>query len=171
MQAVDVLRTQLHAAHGGMAFACQNLSSEQLHHKFPSATIQAMMPIYVHLVANEDYLVNTMLAGKPTVWESGWCNRLNLDVTESFLSDGWAAKVRVDDLAMFQQYAQDVYTASDAYLDTLTPDDLDRLIDLPNGAQMPLGTFLALVIAGHAMMHAAELSTLAGLHGAQGSPF
>jgi hypothetical protein len=84
----------------------------------------------------------------------------------------WARSLKVD-LAALRQYAQAVYSAINTYVKGLTPEDLERELDLSD-AQLGVQTVdwvLSVLVASHLNNMAGEISCLKGLQGAQGYPF
>jgi len=64
-----------------------------------------------------------------------------------------------------------VHAATDAYVASLTADDLDRKIDPPMfGPDSTVASILNLV-AGHPLMHAGEISAIKGMRGLTGYGF
>ena len=60
--------------------------------------------------------------------------------------------------------------ATDAYLATLTPADLETEIEAL-GTKQPLGSFLGAGLVAHINWHTGEISCVKGLQGAKGYPF
>ncbi|WP_236601584.1 DinB family protein [Ktedonobacter sp. SOSP1-52] len=69
-------------------------------------------------------------------------------------------------------YAQAVHAATDAYLATLTDEDLARVLDLTSVGfgQMTVGALLNRMVLGHVDNMTGEISVLKGLQGAKGYP-
>ena len=81
----------------------------------------------------------------------------------------WARTVEMD-MPKLREYAQAVFAATDAYLDTLTEADMGREIEF-GGNKPALATFFINVMATHCANHTGEISTLKGLQGLKGYPF
>lgn len=171
MQAIDVIRRMLQQAHGIIEYAIDGLTEEQLHRRFPGATIQAAGPIYVHVVTNEDSFINAKLRGGATLYHGeGWADRIGIDTGSSWLTDEWAAALDLRDFGVFREYAQAVYAASDAFLSSLTADDLE-IVTTAGPNMVSIGDFLGTIVVTHAMVHGAELSAIKGMLGLKGAPY
>jgi hypothetical protein len=84
----------------------------------------------------------------------------------------WTRRVQVNLPAKQEGYTQAVYAATNAYLSSLAPEDLDQVADLSNigiGKVTRAWVFSRLVV-GHADNICGEISCLKGLQGVQGYP-
>jgi hypothetical protein len=77
------------------------------------------------------------------------------------------------DLSALRQYAQAVYAASDAYLASLKPEDLNQPVDVSafGLGEQTVGWMLNNAVVGHVNNHCGEVSCLKGLQGVKGYPF
>jgi hypothetical protein len=84
----------------------------------------------------------------------------------------WARAFQPD-LPKLRAYKDLVVADTEAYLNTLVDDDLDRLIDLTavGLGHQSLGWVLSALLAAHLNNMAGEISALKGLQGLQGYPF
>ena len=78
-------------------------------------------------------------------------------------------KFRVD-LPAMRDYARKVCDAAQAWVGTLTPEDLERTIETPVG-KLNLGQVLETFVVWHVSAHTGEISALKGCQGAKGYPF
>jgi hypothetical protein len=83
---------------------------------------------------------------------------------------GWANRVKVD-LEATQKYAQAVYANTEAYVSSLSAEDLERIVDIPGFGKEPLAYFLSIAAVIHPSNHIGEVSALKGVQGAKGYPF
>jgi hypothetical protein len=77
------------------------------------------------------------------------------------------------DIAPFREYAKAVQAASEAYVSSLSDEDLEKDVDM---SAFGMGTrkvsdFIANMISGHAYSIMGEISILKGLQGLKGYPF
>jgi hypothetical protein len=72
------------------------------------------------------------------------------------------------DLDAFRQYARDVYKATYDYLETVSDDELDRVIEPGFAPPMPVRSFVADLLAWHVATHQGEISALKGVQGLEG---
>jgi hypothetical protein len=76
------------------------------------------------------------------------------------------------DLEATRKYAKAVYAASDEYLASLSPGDLERPVDLSfvGLGESTLGSVIHNGIVGNGFTHCGEISCLKGLQGKRGYP-
>ena len=121
--------------------------------------------VYAHVIGGEDYFVNAALQGKPRLWESeGWAQKLGIT---SAPGRDWS--MQIPDLEAFQAYAKAVHASTDAFLQTLTPEALDRKVQVFSN-ERPTANVL-MVIVNHAAAHGGEIAALKGFQGVKGLPF
>jgi hypothetical protein len=75
------------------------------------------------------------------------------------------------DLPQVKEYAQAVYKSTDDYLATLSPDDLDRQMDIPGFGTNSAAFYIGIAALIHPANHVGEISALKGVQGAKGYPF
>ena len=75
------------------------------------------------------------------------------------------------DLEAARKYAQAVYANTNSYLDTLTPDDLDKEMEIPGFGKNPLAYYIGMAALIHPANHVGEISAMKGMQGAKGYPF
>src|SRR3990172_9557885 len=155
---VSFLRGQFEAAHGVL--------------EGPGAAVTAVAAQYAHIVASEDAIVNGMLKGGPPLAATTWAGKTGLSEMppQGFDWVQWAKGVRVN-LAQLREYARAVYENTDAYLASLSDEDLARPLDLSSlgVGQKTLGWMLSIQL-GNVDHHCGEISCLKGLQGAKGYP-
>jgi hypothetical protein len=76
------------------------------------------------------------------------------------------------DLASTRKYAKVVYAASDEFLASLSPGDLERPVDLTavGLGKSTMGDVIHKGIVGNGFTHCGEISCLKGLQGMRGYP-
>lgn len=162
---VQNLRAQLKGAHDWLEGTLAGVDDALANDVPPGGKVNTIGAMYGHVVTGEDYFVNVLLKGGAPLMMS-----VNPGMSEPPPMgkwDEWGHRVKTN-IAAQRAYAQKVYAASDAYLATLTDEDLAEETQTPVGA-MPLGAFIGLWIL-NAHSHAGEISTLKGLKGLQGYP-
>jgi hypothetical protein len=130
---------------------------------------------YIHLIQAEDAIVQTLLQNKDMLGTSTWAGRIG--ATEGQPLPGtteqdyfaWTRRVQLD-LPQCRLYAKAVYAASDDYLVTLKPEDLDEVLDLSSVGMAPVtrAWVISRYLIGHADNICGETSTMKGLQGARG---
>ena len=178
MDAVTLLRQQLEMAHQTTEGTMEGTTPEMAHW-MPPGKATPLGASYAHVVLSEDMIVNGMLRQQQPLFATSWAGKTGANEMRpnpggdwSATYGGWTRQVKVD-LPAMRQYAQAVYAETDRYLSTLTPSDLDRVIDLSSAGmgQQTLGWALSMLVVGHINNIAGEISCLKGLQGVRGYPF
>ncbi len=117
-------------------------------------------------------IVHNLLQGKKPLFMTTWAGKTGVSEPTFHQSLEWTRTVKID-LAQLRKYAQAVYTAVDAYIGSLTEQDLDREIDLTDSGlgKHTLNWALHAIVIGHTHNMSGEISAAKGLQGAQGYPF
>ncbi|WP_220196124.1 DinB family protein [Ktedonospora formicarum] len=170
MQATTLLREQIQQAHGFLGATMEGVTEEQAHWT-PLGTANPLAATYVHAIASEDLAINMVLKGGAPLYASEWANKTGISDVQPLSSPEWARSVRID-LPQTLSYAQAVHAATDAYLATLTDEDLDRDLDLTafGLGHMTVGVILNRMVLGHVDNMTGEISVLKGLQGTKGYP-
>jgi len=135
----------------------------------PPGTANSIGVTFLHMVGSEDRYVQSVLQGKPPLWESeGWDEQIGAVPPGG--GRGWE-EARGATLAVTPalEYAQAVRAATDAYLATITPEELERPVHFLGG-ERPVAEVLATLVV-HAMGHMGEIAALKGVLGVKGLPF
>ena len=176
MDAVTLLRRQIEGAHQPLEQTMAYVTPEQVHWR-PPGTANPLGATYGHVVASEDFLVNTVLRGQAPLLAGPWSGRTGLSELPPGPDAGeegprWFRRVKLD-LPALRKYAEAVYTNTVEYVASLGPADLDRPIDLSRMGlgQQPVGWVLGNIITWHIGAHSGEVSCLKGLQGVRGYPF
>lgn len=170
MNAVELLRMQLEAAHNYLEATVGEATPEQLHYAPPGRALP-VGAAYAHVVFSEDIMVQTLKGEKP-LFESGVTTGAS-EPHPNFMVEGtwghypeWTKSARFD-LAQLKAYAQRVYANTDAYLATLREDDLDK----PNMfSEKSQAWSISRALIAHVDNLAGEISAAKGLQGLQGYP-
>ncbi len=135
----------------------------------PPGTCNPIGATFTHLHVSEDRFVQGVILSKPLVWEKGgWGAQVGLS---QIPGRGVWDEIRSASLSFdsVKGYAQAVRAATDAYLATLTPDELDHQVTI-FGGERPVADVLVTLIV-HTLGHAGEIAALKGAQGAKGLPF
>jgi len=135
---------------------------------------------YAHVVLSQDGAVNGVFKGGVPLFAAAWAGKTGVselppsaDPGKPGFPDwsGWSRKVKVD-LAATRKYAKAVYAASDEYLASLSPGDLERPVDLGfvGLGESTLGSVIHNGIVGNGFTHCGEISCLKGLQRKRGYP-
>ena len=134
MSVGSLLRQQAQIAHQILEGTMADVNDTQMHW-VPPGVANPLGATYAHAVCSEDMIVQGMLQGAPPLAASSWAGRTGL--SEPMPAPGpewagyadWTRRVRID-LPTLRQYAQAVYAATDAYVGSLSENDLDQPLDL-----------------------------------------
>lgn len=171
MDATTVLRNELTQGHDILEQAVAGLPADHLHHQGEGSTIRSIATIYAHTIMSEDYLMNDKILGRESLFERGkWAAKTGIEMIPfSGDSDGWLAALPGADFDALRQYAAQVYAETDSTIAKLSESDLERTVTFID--EMPIGSFLATIIAWHAVHHGGEVCALKGVLGGKGLPF
>ena len=172
MNVSNAAQLQLGMWHGvtdGMVAGC---SDQQLNGGIEGATVTSIASIYAHMVWSEDMITNAMLQGKPLIYQSGgWEAKTGVKFPGQSpeMNPDWAKSLKMD-CAKFQEYAKEVYVATDSFLSSVSEADLQRKVQSPLGEQT-IGWAIAVLLGTHFPQHAGEIAALKGVQGQKGLPF
>ncbi len=169
MQANEYIQRQVQSMRRLTDAALQGLTDEQLNWT-PPGQANPIRAALLHLVAAEDRYFQTILQGRPMLWETGgWSERVGLPYPPA-AGRGWdevkTTPVTVDAV---QAYAQAVRAATESYLAALTNEELDRTVQF-FGGDRPAADVIATFVS-HTVGHAGEIAALRGVQGVKGLPF
>jgi len=135
----------------------------------PPGTANTISSTFVHFMKAEDDFIQKFIQGKPSIWEIGiWSQKTGIQTLPG-IGEGWSEfKHRQIDIQTLQDYKVAVWAASDAYLATITPEGLDRMVKFAGG-ERSVGAML-LLSASHSLSHNGEIAALKGIQGAKGLP-
>ena len=171
MKTVDLLRANLADAHWLLEQTVADLSPEHILWP-PPGTANTIAATYAHVIGSEDAFVQGKLRGVPPLAQGEWAGRdgITLPIPERE-SDwfSWSRAVRVD-LPTARPYAAAVYAATDAYLATLTPEQLDSPPPTPIPGNQTLSWLIYNLLTMHANLHTGEIAVVKGLQGLRGYP-
>ena len=171
MQAIEVVRANLADAHWLLEATVAGLSADHVHWA-PPGTANTIGATYAHVVGSEDAFVQSTLLGQRLLADDDWAGRNGISLPISQRGSDWFAwsrRVHVD-LPAARRYAAAVYAATDAYLATVTSDQLGRSPDVPMPGNQNLNWLLHNLLILHAGAHTGEIAALKGLQGLAGYP-
>jgi uncharacterized damage-inducible protein DinB len=168
MEAKEYIQKQFASVRQGLDNVLSDLTDEQLNWTPPGKT-NVISATLVHILASEDLFVQTLLQGKPRIWEAGWAAEIGSPMPP-VPNKGWEEFKSVKlSVVPIVAYGNAVRAATDAYLAALSAADLDRPINF-FGNEMTVAGVLALS-ARHTAEHTGDISALKGVFGVKGLPF
>jgi hypothetical protein len=135
----------------------------------PPGTANAIGATLLHLISGEDRLVQVVLQGRPTLWETGqWAEQVGIAMLPVRGHDWSGVDLHTLRPTALFAYVEAVQQATTRYLATLTDADLDATIDVYGQIQPRAEALISIVI--HNVSHASEIAALKGLQGRRGRP-
>jgi DinB superfamily len=132
-------------------------------------TANAISATFAHFMATEDNFIQKVIQGKSSVWDSGaWSQKTGIPKPPSIGEDWSDYKHKQIAIQPLLDYAAAVWVATDAYLATLTPEELDRKVKFANGERTVAD--MLLLSASQSLSHTGEIAALKGVQGAKGLP-
>jgi hypothetical protein len=125
------------------------------------------------MTISEDFIINMMVRGSTPLLMGEWAGKTGASEPPPAPGGdvfGWASRVKVD-IARMREYAKAVYRNTDDYLASLSPEDLDREIEVPGFPKMTAGGWISLAALVHPSNHIGEISAMKGIQGGKGYPF
>ncbi|MSP14148.1 MAG: DinB family protein [Chloroflexi bacterium] len=149
--------------------ALKDMTEEQVNW-FPPGMANSIGTILLHAFTSEDRHFQTILQGKPRLWETeGWGERAGVTNPPGGGRNWEEVKTQTFSLAFLLEYHQAVKAATDAYLSNLSPAELDRTVNYIRGEQ-PVADVVAAFLV-HMTGHMGEVAALRGIQGVKGLPF
>jgi hypothetical protein len=168
MDTVEFIRQAVDAVHGKVDDATTPMTAELLNN-VPPGTANPISAVFVHCVSIEDLFIQDVLQGKPRLWElQGWQSKIGVQHSPDYGGNWDEFKHCTLALEPLLAYQQAVRSATSAYLQHLTLDDLDRPVKF-HGRDRSVASMLTLLIT-HTMCHAGEIAVLKGIQGVKGLP-
>ena len=161
MDTIEFIRQMVAAVRRQTDEAMKDMTVEQFNWT-PPGTANPISAIFVHFLNSEDAFVQTLMQGKPKQWdEGGWAEKTGVLVPPGY-SGGWE-EVKNMTLALepMLAYQQVVRAATDSYLDKLTPDELERMVESRRGERSVASMFIHVI--NHALIHSGEIGALKGI--------
>ena len=172
MGTLDFFRSAMKNLHSSFRDAVKDLNPEQLHFR-PLGKGNSIAFMLWHLVRTEDSVLNGLLQKKPPVWNAeGWDKKFGMDprAQGTGMTAEQAASIQIPNLEDFLKYMENVFKASEAYLDVVKESELEELRDLPVLGKRNLYQVIGGTVLQHGSGHLGEIWYVKGLQGLKGSP-
>jgi hypothetical protein len=173
MNTIELTQYALGNAFGILGQVTADLTQEQADW-LPSGIANPIGATYWHTISSVDHIVHKWcMDEEPLSERANWQEKaLTASIPEPEHGGDWLAymqAIRVDLLAL-GEYAKAVAEATQAWLGSLTPEDLERTLETPAGEQK-LGQLVQTFVIWHINAHCGEIAALKGCQGARGYPF
>ncbi len=164
MNASAFFKQTLSRAEGTLHRALDGLTTEELRNQPAGADSNPIGWLMWHLARVQDYWLSNV-QGVPTEWESsGWADRFGGDPDPRSFKPETVHTFDAPDVATLQAYYAAVRKRTDAYVDTLSPEDFDRELPpmAPGRPAMTVGAVLSLILDDNTQ-HMGQVAYLRGL--------
>jgi uncharacterized damage-inducible protein DinB len=143
--------------------------TDELFNYVPGGTTNTISATFVHLVNAEDHFIQSVIQGKPGIWETEkWSDKTGI-LNPPGIGRGWNDfKDKHTEIQPLLDYKTTVWAATTAYLASITPEDLDREVNFAGGIRKVAD--ILLLTASHSLSHNGEIAALKGLQGVKGLP-
>ncbi len=174
--ALQLIKEQLKSARETFEGTVEDITPEMLA-KDPGGKAFPLGATWAHLVFSEDVIVQGMIQGKAPLHATTWGGKTGASAPMPAMDENWSqnneawSKSVVIDLPQLRAYEQAVYAATDAYIDSLKVEDLDKEIDLGDWGKKTVAHLLTSFVIGHTNNLAGEISVLKGIQGKKGYQF
>jgi len=163
MKTKDYIQSQFDFLHAALIKITDGLSAEEL--AWQPGAANSIAFLMLHIARSEDINITMRLQGKPQVWASGkWYEKYHLPADETTF--GWTeeklATFKYPDLKDMLAYAEAVHAETKKYLAGLTPQELERIVNVSYLGDIPIGKLFARMII-HLSGHVGEMSYIRGL--------
>lgn len=174
MNTVELVQYSLGMALDILGQVCSDLTPEQADWTPPGIANPIGSMVWHTISGADDVVYRWILGQEPLHQRQGWDDRVLAVAPPEPQQEGGdylaymrALRVR---LPALRDYAQAVAADLQAWLGTLTPDDLDRTVQTPIGPYT-VAQVLELFVVWHINAHCGEISALKGCQGVRGYPF
>ena len=169
MDTIEFIRILIENAHHQADDAIKDTTTSEFNWA-PPGTANPISAIMVHYLTSEDFFVQTVLRDVPKLWEEGgWGQKAGVINIPDYGGNWDEFKHKTLAMKPVFSYQKVVRAATDSYLKTLTPVELERKVKFA-GVKHPTTTVLSL-LARHIIFHSGEIATLKGLQGSKGLPY
>ncbi|MBA3724682.1 MAG: DinB family protein [Candidatus Levybacteria bacterium] len=171
----QILLDQLKDAHESMNGTMTGVTNEIARY-MPPGKANPIAGTYAHLIMSEDFFIHMLLQNKPPLFETAWKDKTGASELQpsewETAYPKWLKEVTVD-IDQMQQYAKAVNDVSEAYVASLSDDDLSHEVDVSafGMGKRTAASIISSMVIGHAHDIMGEISVLKGIQGLKGYPF
>ncbi len=141
----------------------QDLTDEQFNWP-PPGTISPISAILIHMLAGEDYFIQSVIQGKSPCWEvQDWGRKIGVSGPPAQGRSWGEFKTVKISVAPVLAYEQAIRVATDTYLANLTAEELDQRVNFA-GNELPVAEVLMTLVV-HSASHAGEIAAVKGMQG------
>jgi len=168
MEILEYMRRQMAGMRSTVDMTMKDITVEQFNWA-PPGTMNTISATFIHLTSVEDHFVQGILQGKSSVWDAqGWSEKTGVKKPPS-IGESWDEFKHLHlQPANLLEYQKAVWAATDAYMTSLTAEELDRKVKL--GPRELTVAELLIMAANQSLSHTGEIAALKGIQGAKGLP-
>jgi len=163
METKDYIQAQFDFLQAALLKVTDGLSAEEL--AWQPGAANSIGFLMLHIARSEDINIMMRLQGKPQVWVAGkWYEKYHLPADETTF--GWTeeklATFKYPGLKEMLAYAEAVRAETKKYLAGVSPQELERILNVSYLGDISIGKLLARSII-HLSGHVGEMSYIRGL--------
>jgi uncharacterized damage-inducible protein DinB len=163
MDTIELVKLMIAAARRHSDDALKDVTTAQFNWA-PPGMANTISAIFVHYLISEDFFFQKIIQGKEQLWQKGhWSEKTGIKNTPDYGGNWDEFKHMTVNMAPVFDYQKAVRAATDVYLTTLTPEELDRKVNF-SGSESTVAEMLILS-ARHTLSHAGEICILKGIQG------
>lgn len=170
MDVKSLLTLQVKIAHEWFIATVGDVTPEMAHY-LPPGLAPPIGSRWVHLVVDEDILMNSFYEQRVPMFEGAWAGKTGASDPQGFADLRWAQSVKVD-VAALMDYTHAVFDGTETRLAKLSDRDLENTVDMSKiglGA-FPFPIWLSTFVINHAHDVSGEISIVKGELGYKGYP-
>jgi hypothetical protein len=168
MNVIEYIKREMSGVRHAIDGTMKDMTSE-LFNWAPPGTANSISATFIHLINVEDNIIQKIIRGKPSVWESrSWSEKTGVDKPPSIGEDWSEFKHRQIAIQPLLDYKAVVWAATDEFLTTLKPEELDRMVHFAGRERTVAEVLLMSTSQSHS--HSGEIATLKGIQGVKGLP-
>ena len=173
MEIAEFVTVSLEGIQDDLVRVLNSLSDEELHRQ-PRHDCNSIAWLAWHLTREHDYHLLSFFAGQEQAWvEDGWHARFGMEPDPSNRglrhTPEQVAAFRTPDVQTLLDYYDAVLKRSRAYLATVKPEEVDRLLDGPQQWRRPITVAIRLAsVIDELSKHMGQIAYLRGLYQGMG---
>jgi hypothetical protein len=168
MDILEYIRHEVAGVRRSVNMTMKDMTPELFNAATPG-TANSINATFVHFMNSEDVFIQKIILGKPTVWESGcWSEKTGIQKLPGIGEDWSYFKSAPIAIQPLLDYQSAVWAATDSFLATLTPQELDHKVKFAGGGRTVAE--MLLLACSQSLNHVGEIAALKGVLGAKGLP-
>ena len=125
MEIGEILKGQYEQGHAILQGVMADVDEGLVNQTADLGTLGSVGSIFAHMVFTEDAIISGARGAKSIFEAGGWDKRIGIESPGLRQSAEWAATAKLE-LPVFQEFAKEVFEATEQFVATLTASDMDR---------------------------------------------